>query len=106
MLDTYNYKIDFSSVKYFHDIHTILDESLEFTEYYGDLDSLYDCLTDMLCDISIIEIHNLENLKKYKDYDKKLIDVFKDTKHAFDDEFSDRFFVTIIHKDGTREEIK
>ena len=54
MLEKRKYSVDFSNVRNYSDIHRILDESLEFAEfYYEDLDSLYDCLTDMLCDISI-----------------------------------------------------
>ena len=105
MLNTYKYKVDFSGVKDYRDIHGILKESLDFPDYYGGhLDALFDCLTDMLGTISIIEIHGLEKLEKYDGYDKRVIDIFRDAKHVYD-EFSDRFFVTIVHEDGTREEI-
>ena len=107
MLDTYRFKIDFSNVKDYREIHSILEQSLNFPYYYGGhLDALFDCLTDMLCYNSIIEIHGLENLKKYNDYDKKIIEVFQDAKHDWGDEFADRLLVTIVHEDGTREEIK
>lgn len=107
MIDTYRYKVDFSDVKDFWDIHGILKESLNFPYYYGGhLDALYDCLTDMLCDISIIEIHGLEKLEKYDDYDKRLIKVFYEAKHDLGEEFSNRFFVTIVREDGTREELE
>ena len=107
MLDIYRFKIDFSGVKDFWDIHGILKESLKFPDYYGGhLDALFDCLTDMLGDISIIEIHGLDKLEKYENYDKRLLKIFSDAKHAFDNEFADRFLVTIVHEDGTREEIK
>ncbi len=105
MLNTYKYKVDFSGVEDYWDIHGILKESLNFPDYYGGhLDALFDCLTDMLGAISIIEIHGIEKLEKYDGYDKRVIDVFRDAKHVYD-EFSDRFFVTIVHEDGTREEI-
>lgn len=106
MLEKHYYNLDFSSVKEYWDIHTTLEKDLDLFEYYGDLDSLYDCLTNMLCDISIIEIYGLDKLEKYDNYDKRLLEVFCEAKHAFDDEFSNRFFVTIVHKDGTCEEIK
>ena len=107
MLYRFNYRVDFSTVEDFWDIHRILKKSLNFPDYYGkNLDALFDCLTDMLGDISIIEIRGLEKTKKYDGYDRRLLKVFSDAKHAFDDEFSDRFFVTIVHEDGTREEIK
>ena len=106
MIDKNNYKIDFSNVKDFWDIHTTLEKDLDLFEYYGDLDSLYDCLTNMLCNISIIEIYGMEKLKKHDGYDQRLLKVFCDTKHAWGEKSSNRFFVTIIHDDGTREEIK
>lgn len=107
MLDTYRFKIDFSNIKDYREVHKILEESLNFPKYYGGhLDALYDCLTDMLGDISIIEIYGIEKLEKYDRYDKKIIEVFYDSKHAFNDQFSDRFIVTINRANGTREEIE
>ena len=106
MLDTYRFKVDFSSVEDYWDIHGILKESLNFPDYYGgNLDALFDCLTDMLCYVSIIEIYGLEKLKKYDKYDQRLIKVFSDAQHDWGEEYSDRFLVTIVHEDGTREEI-
>ena len=65
MLDTYRYKVDFREVKYYIEIHEVLKRDLEFPDYYGgDLDALWDCLTDMLGDISIIEIYNSEAISK------------------------------------------
>lgn len=106
MLEKNYYKVDFSDVKSFDDIHSALDESLNFFEYYRDLDSLYDSLTNMLCDISVIEILGIERLEKYDGYDKKILQTFYDTKHAYEGEFADRFLVTVVREDGTREEIK
>ena len=108
MLDTYRYKVDFREVKYYIEIHEVLKRDLEFPDYYGgDLDALWDCLTDMLSDISIIEIYNSEAIsKKYHEEWQGIIEIFKETKHAYNDKYSDRFFVTIVHQDGTRKEIK
>ena len=108
MLDTYRYKVDFRNVEYYIEIHEVLKRDLEFPDYYGGhLDALWDCLTDMLGDISIIEIYNWEVIsKKYYDEWQEIIEIFKETKHAYNDKYSDRFFVTIVHPDGTREEIK
>ena len=108
MLDTYRYKVDFRNVEYYIEIHEVLKRDLEFPDYYGgNLDALWDCLTDMLGDISIIEIYNSEVIsKKYHEEWQGIIEVFRETKHAYGDKYSYRFFVTIVHKDGTREEIK
>ena len=66
MLDTYRFKVDFSNIEDYWDIHGVLKESLNFPDYYGGhLDALFDCLTDMLGDISIIEIYGIEKLKSY-----------------------------------------
>jgi ribonuclease inhibitor len=105
MLDTYRYKVDFSNIEDYREIHQILKESLDFPDYYGgNLDALFDCLTDMLGDISIIEIHGIEKLKKFDGYDKRLLKVFYDAKFVYN-EFSGRFLVTIVHENGRREEI-
>ena len=106
MLEKHYYKLNFSNIQHFWDILTTLEKDLDLFEYYGDLDSLFDCLTNMLCDISIIEIYGLEKLKKHDGYDQRLLNVFSDTKHTWGEKSSNRFFVTIIHEDGTREEIK
>ena len=108
MSDTYRYKVDFSEVEYFIEIHEVLKRDLDFPDYYGgNTDALWDCLTDMLCDISIIEIYNWEKIAtRYHDEWQGILKIFKRTKHAYNDKYSDRFFVTIVYKDGTREEIK
>lgn len=107
MLETYRYKVDFSNIQEYWDIHRILKKSLDFPDYYGGhLDALFDCLTDMLCYISIIEIHGIEKLRQFDGYDKRLLEVFYDAKHDWGEEFSDRFLVTVVYKDGTREEMK
>lgn len=103
MLETKHYKVDFSTVKNERDIHSILNRSLNFFDYCENLDSLYDCLTNMLCHISIIEIHGIEKLKKFGGYDRRLLEIFYDAKHDWGENFSRRFIVTIVHADGTRE---
>ena len=108
MLDTYRYTVDFSEVKYHAEIHEVLKRTLDFPDYYGGhLDALFDCLTDMLCDISIIEIVGLEQVSKsfIKEWNG-ILKVIKDTKHAYGSKYSDRFFVTLVHENGRREEIE
>lgn len=107
MLDKYSYRVDFSKAKNHWEIHDILKESLDFPDYYaGHSYALWDCLTDMLGDISFIEIIGLENVKKQCEEDyEEIMRLLKKTKHAYENKFSDRFFVTIVHEDGTREEL-
>ena len=49
MPNTYRYKVDFKDVKHFYEIHEVLKRDLDFPDDYGgNLDALWDCLTDML----------------------------------------------------------
>ena len=106
-LDVYRYRLDFAKVENYIDIHKIIMRDLDFPDYYGgNMGALWDCLTDMLCDISYIEIYNIENIKKFKNYDEQLLKILTECKHAFDNKFSDRFFVTIYYKEGTKKEIE
>ena len=108
MLKTYRYKVDFSDVKHFIEIHAVLKRDLEFPDYYGGhLDALWDCLTDMLGGINYIEIQGFSNImEKYPEESKEIYRLLRETKHAYKNKYSNRFFVTIVHEDGTREEIK
>ncbi|MBQ7356351.1 MAG: barstar family protein [Clostridia bacterium] len=108
MLETYKYKIDFSNVENYRDIHKTIKEALDFPDYYGEnLDALWDCLTDqLLSGTTYIEILSLAQIEKFDGYDKKIIDIFTMVKHAYEGEFADRFLVTVVREDGTREEIK
>ena len=108
MLKTYKYNVDFSEAKHFIEIHEVLKRDLDFPDYYGgNLDALWDCLTDMLGGINYIEIHGFDVIeKKFPEEIKGIRSVLQETKHAYNNKYSDRFFVSIIHPDGTREEIK
>lgn len=109
MLDTYRYKVDFSEVKQYGDIHKILRRDLEFPDYYGgNLDALWDCLTDqLLSGITYIEIVSFDKiLKEYSNEWQGILEVFKETKHAYGDKYSNNFFVTLVYDDGTRVEIE
>ena len=35
MLDTYRYKVDFSEIQYYIEIHEALKRDLDFPDYYG-----------------------------------------------------------------------
>ena len=108
MLDTYKYKVDFSDVENFIEIHEVLKRELELPDYYGgNTDALWDCLTDMLGDPSHIEIVGFENVEKYyKDEWKGIVEIIKKAKHAYDDKYSSSFTVTLVCGNGTREKIE
>ena len=102
------YTVDFSKVKYYIEIHEVLKRDLDFPDYYGgNTDALWDCLTDMLGDPSYIELLAFEEVqKRYKSEWDSIVRIFKKTKHAYNDKYSNSFIVILVHKDGTREEIK
>ena len=102
------YIVDFSKVKHYIEIHEVLKRDLDLPDYYGgNTDALWDCLTDMLGDPSYIEIIGFEDVQqRYKNEWDSVIEIFKKAKHAYNDQYADRFFVTIVYQDGRREEIK
>ena len=105
-MDKISCVFDFSTVKKYSDIHDVLADGLKYSEpYRGDLDSLYDCLTDILAYISKIEIIAPDVLRKYDGYDEKILSAFRDAKHAWGRKSQERFFVTVVYTDGSREEI-
>ena len=104
----YKYTVDFSEVEHFIEIHEVLKRDLDLPDYYGgNTDALWDCMTDMLGDDTQIDIIGFENIKrKYVNEWDNVIRIFKKVKHAYGDKYSDRFFVTLIYDDGTREDVR
>ena len=92
------YKIDFSNVKYYMEIHHIIQKALDFPEYYGcNLDALWDCLRDMIGEPIHIEIIGLEVVeKKFGDYASKLLDVFRELKHYRNNKYSEEIQIEIV----------
>lgn len=92
------YTIDFSEVKYYMEVHPIIQRALDFPEYYGgNLDALWDCLTDMAGRPVHIEIIGLEVIeRKFGDYANKLVDTFREFKHYDNDKYSHEIKVEIV----------
>ena len=107
-LDIYRYKVDFAEVENYMDIHGVLMRDLDFPDYYGgNLDAFWDCITDqLLSGLTYIEIFNLDKIKRFNNYDERLINILSECKHTYGNKYSENFFVTIVHEDGIREEIK
>lgn len=60
----HKYRVDFSDVEYFIQIHEALMRDLDFPDYYGgNLDALWDCLTDILGDWAEIIITHTPCMK-------------------------------------------
>ncbi len=109
MHDTYRYTVDFGEVKHYIEIHEVLKRDLELPDYYGgNAYALWDCLTDqLLSGTTFIEIHNHEIvMKSYADEWREILKIFKRAKHAYADKYANCFFVTVVHKNGFREEIE
>ena len=95
------YTIDFSNVKYYMEMHKIIQVSLNFPDYYGcNWDAFWDCLTDMYGDPIHIEIIGLEVIeKKFGDAANKMIEILKRFKHFGNDRFSDSIKIEIVNGD-------
>ena len=92
------YTIDFSKVEYYIQMHKIIQDALDWPEYYGcNWDAFWDCLTDMYGDPIHIEIIGLEVIeRKFGDSAKKMIEILKRFKHFNNDLFSDSIKIEIV----------
>ncbi len=102
-----NYTIDFTEVKNYVEMHTIIRDSLDFPDYYGgNWDAFWDCLTDMteLCPLCI-EIIGLEVIeRKFGERAEKMLSILKKFKHWCADRFSDEIKIIVVTGD-TRTEL-
>lgn len=92
------YTIDFTKVKYYIEMHKIIQEALDWPDYYGcNWDAFWDCLTDMVGRPIHIEIIGLDIIEqKFGDEAKIMVDILKEFKHYEDDEFVDDITIDII----------
>ena len=106
-MNEYNYTLNFTDVKNYFEIHEIIQNDLDFPDYYGkNLDALWDCLTDqLLSGITNIEIYGIEKLVPFNNYHERLLRVFRDVKHAYNNKYSMYFHVKLFYQDGSSEEI-
>ncbi len=75
-----NLKLDFSKVKYFNDIHKIIQNTFNFPDFYGEnLDALWDCMRDY-CEYDLhVVVVGIEHLPdEWKEYMIKIFDIFND----------------------------
>ena len=90
----YNYKeiytIDFSNVKYYSEVHTVIKEALDFPDYYGEnWDAFWDCITDLIAfgEPLHIEIFGLDVIEKLFDNTANVfIECLREAKHYYDEE--------------------
>ena len=97
------YVVDFTNVKYYLEMHAVIEKSLDFPDYYGcNWSAFWDCLTDMYGDPIYIKIIGLEVIeRKFGDAAEKMIGILKEFKHFNNDLFSDIIRIDIIREDGS-----
>ena len=99
------YTIDFSEVKHYMEIHSIIQKALDFPDYYGrNWSAFWDCLWDMYGDPVHIEIVGFENIRKnFESAAEKMIEILKRFKHYLNDKLADEIRIEIV--DGDKREI-
>ena len=107
-MEKYYYTVDFSEVKYYSDVYQAVIRGLEFPEYCGEnYDALYDFMTDMITQYSVVLIKNFEIVEeKYGDAWSKILECFVDAKHVYHGKYQERLDIILLHKDGKREKIR
>ena len=105
--DYRQYGVDFKEVHCYFDIHKALYDGLELPEYYGaNLDALWDCLTDKNLNDLHIDLKNYDDMEKLdREYAGKLLSVFQDFKHCYDDEYIHTIIIRVFRGEEM-EEIK
>ena len=92
------YTIDFTKVEYYIEMHKVIQEALDFPDYYGcNWSAFWDSLTDMYGEPIHIEILGLENIKNRfgEETVDKMIEIFKRFKH-FEKSFENDIEIEIV----------
>ena len=102
-METKKHVVDFTNVKYYLEMHAVIEKSLDFPDYYGcNWSAFWDCLNDMYGDIIHIEIIGIEVIeRKFGDAAEKMIGILKKAKHDCEKYFPDSFKIEILREDGT-----
>lgn len=101
------YILDFTNVKTWIDIHAIIEKEFDFPDYYGaNWDAFWDCITDFIDSRGIdAEIIGLDKIySEFKEDVDILIELLKDLKHIYDDEYKDVVKI-VIHHGNTKVEL-
>ena len=65
------------------ELHRLMEAVLDFPEWYGgNLDALYDCLTELMEEVDIQVLHMRALEERLGDYTGKLLRVLKDAEHV------------------------
>ena len=103
--ETFFFTVNFKNVRSYFDIHKALFDGLELPDYYGaNLDALWDCLTDMVMDEVHIDLNNYDDLEKLdRDYSIKMLNVFKNFKHCYNNKYTDLITIRIFRGEEMEE---
>ena len=101
----HSFLLDFSKAKTNEDVITEFVRAFDmnpkntkdFSEIWGRL------LSSLLLRISLVEVRGLENLKKIDNAYETTIKILQGIKRNWDNTYSDRFMVTVIHENGDKE---
>ena len=96
------YTLDFTNIKYYLEIHSVIRQALDFPDYYGcNWDAFWDCLTDMVGRPIHIEIIGLDIIeKKFDDTAQTLFDILKELKHYNNDAYINDIKIEIVNDSG------
>lgn len=91
------YTIDFSNVKYFLEMHKMIQESLDFPDCYGcNWSAFWDCLTDIYGESIHIEIIGIDVIeRKFEDAASQMISILKRFKH-YEEAFENDIQIEIV----------
>ena len=97
------YKLDFTNIKCYSEIHKIIASAFDFPEYYGEnFDAMWDCLTDIAGRKNIVEIYGLDIIReKFDGTAEILTQIFSEWKHWLNDKYCDITHIYVI--DGKTE---
>ena len=101
------YTIDFTKVEHYIEMHKVIQEALDFPDYYGaNWDAFWDCITDFIDSRGLdIEIIGLDKIySRFKEDVDIFVDCLKDLKHIYDDEYANVVKI-VIHHGGTKVEL-
>ena len=97
------YIVDFTRVKYYLEMHAVIEKSLDFPDYCGcNWSAFWDCLNDMYGDPIHIEIIGIEVIeKRFDGAAEKMIGILKRFKRDGDKFFPGSVKIDIIRDDGS-----
>lgn len=98
MKDQNYYCIDFTNVKYYHDMHRVIREAFGFPTYYGNnWDAFWDLLREMTGEAMHVQILGIDVIEKrfVKEADV-MLGILKEFKHSQNDRYCEKVIIEIV----------